>query len=100
MKKSEILKMAQAEKLDEGRKYINDFALGTVGVFAFVGISLMILYKNIIKESYGELLSLLIGLIGAFCYGKFASTSKKYWLVGAVIFFIGAGTVFLQVPRL
>lgn len=29
MNKDEILKVAQTEKLDEGRKYINDFALGT-----------------------------------------------------------------------
>lgn len=100
MNKSEILKIAQTEKLDEGRKYINDFALGTVGAFAFIGISLMILYKNVINESYGELLSLLIGMIGAFCYGKFVSTSKKYWLFGAVIFFLGAGTVFIRMPGL
>ena len=41
----------------------------------------MILYKIIINESYGELLSILIGLVGAFCYGKFVLTSKKYWFI-------------------
>ena len=100
MNKDEILKVAQTEKLDEGRKYINDFALGTVGVFAFIGIALVILYKIVINESYGDLLSLLIGMVGAFCYGKFVSTSKKYWLFGAVIFFLGAGTVFTELPGL
>lgn len=80
MKKEEILKTAQNEKRDEGRKYVNDFALGTAGAFAFIVISLMILYNYVTNESYGGLLSLLIGMVGAFCYGKFASTSKKYWL--------------------
>ena len=100
MNKDEILKVAQNEKLDEGRKYINDFALGTVGAFAFIVISLMILYKIIINESYGELLSILIGMVGAFCYGKFVSTSKKYWLFGSVIFLVGAGVVFMEMPGL
>jgi len=82
--------------LDEGRKYINDFALGTVGAFAVIGISFMILYKYVINESYGDLLSLFIGMVGAFCYGKFVSSSNKYWLFGAVILFSGAGIVFLD----
>lgn len=100
MEKSEILEIARIEKLDEGRKYINDFALGTVGVFAFIGIGLIILYKIVVNESYGEWLSLLTGLAGAFCYGKFVSNSKKHWLFGAVILFIGAGTIFMQMPGL
>ena len=100
MNKDEILKAAQTEKLDEGRKHINDFAIGTVGAFAFIVIALMILHKIIINDSYGELLSLFIGMVGAFCYGKFASTSKKYWLFGAVIFFLGAGIVFIEMPGL
>lgn len=100
MDKDEILKAAQSEKLDEGRRYIQDFSLGTVGAFAFLVIPIMILYKLIISESYGDLLSLLIGLVGAFCYGKFASTSNKQWLIGAVIFFIGAAIIFLEIPGL
>ena len=100
MNKDEILKVAQTEKLDEGRKYINDFALAAVGAFAYMGISLMIVYKYIINESYGDLLSLLIGMVGAYCYGKFVLTSKKYWFFLAVIFLTGAGTIFIQMPGL
>ena len=100
MNKDEILKVAQNEKLDEGRKYINDFALGAVGAFAFMVISILIIYKLIINESYGELLSILIGLVGAFCYGKFVLTSKKYWFIGSIIFLVGAGMVFMEMPGL
>lgn len=100
MNKDEILKVAQSEKLDEGRKYINDFALGAVGAFAFMVISILIIYKFIINESYGELLSILIGLVGAFCYGKFVLTSKKSWFVVAIIFLVGAGMVFIELPGL
>lgn len=100
MNKDEILKVAQTEKLDEGRKYINDFALGAVGAFAFIGISLMIVYKNVINESYVDLLSLLIGMVGAFCYGKFVLTSKKYWFFAAIIFLVGAVAVFLEMAGL
>ncbi|WP_084788045.1 DUF6442 family protein [Anaerobacillus alkalidiazotrophicus] len=96
MKKEEILKVAQNQKLDEGRKYINDFALGTVGAFAIIGTSIMILYRYVINESYGDLLSLFIGMVGAFCYGKFVSSSKKYWLFGAAILLSGAGIVFMS----
>lgn len=96
MNKEEILKTVQNENMDEGRKYVNDFALGTVGVFAFIGISLMILYKFVINESYGDLISLLIGMVGAFCYGKFVvSTSKKYWFFGSVILLSGAAMMFM-----
>lgn len=97
MKKEEILQTAQHEKKDEGRKYINDFAIGTVGAFAFIGVTLLILYKYIANESYGDLVSLWIGMAGAFCYGKFASTSQKYWLSGAVILFLGAAITFMNV---
>lgn len=97
MKKEEILKVAQNEKLDEGRKYINDFALGTVGAFAVIAISFMILYKYVSDESFGDFLSLFIGMIGAFCYGKFVSSSNKYWLFGAVILFSGASIVFMDI---
>ena len=100
MNKDEILKVAQNEKLDEGRKFINDFALGAVGAFAFMVISLLILYKIIINESYGELLSILIGMVGAFCYGQFVLTSKKSWFFVAVIFLVGAGVVFMDMPGL
>ncbi|OIJ18675.1 hypothetical protein BKP45_16190 [Anaerobacillus alkalidiazotrophicus] len=82
--------------MDEGRKYINDFALGTVGAFAIIGTSIMILYRYVINESYGDLLSLFIGMVGAFCYGKFVSSSKKYWLFGAAILLSGAGIVFMS----
>ena len=100
MNKDEILKVAQTEKLDEGRKFINDFALGAVGAFAFIVVSLMILYKIIINESYGELLSLLIGMVGTFCYGQFVLTSKKYWFFVAVIFLVGASVVLIEMPEL
>lgn len=100
MNKDDILKVAQTQKLDEGRKYINDFSLGAVGAFAFIAISLMIVYKNIINESYGDFLSLLIGMVGAFCYGKFVLTSRKYWLFVTVIFFTGAGIIFIEMPGL
>ncbi|MFD1928890.1 DUF6442 family protein [Sporosarcina siberiensis] len=100
MNKDEILKIARTQKLDEGRKYINDFALGAVGAFAFIAISLMIVYKNIINESYGDLLSLLIGMVGAFCYGKFVLTSKKHWFILFVIFLTGACAVFIELPGL
>lgn len=94
--KDEILKVAQTEKLDEGRKYIHNFALGAVGAFAFLVVSLMILYKIINNESYGDFLSLLIGMVGAFCYGNFVLTSKKSWFVVAIIFLAGAGMVFVD----
>jgi uncharacterized membrane protein YeaQ/YmgE (transglycosylase-associated protein family) len=100
MNKDEFLKVAQNEKLDEGRKYINDFALGAVGAFAFMVISFLILYKMIINENFGELLSILIGMVGAFCYGKFVLTSKKYWFFAAIIFLVGAGIVFIEMPGL
>jgi uncharacterized membrane protein YeaQ/YmgE (transglycosylase-associated protein family) len=100
MNKDEFLKVAQNEKLDEGRKYINDFALGAVGAFAFMVISFLILYKMIINESFGELLSILIGMVGAFCYEKFVLTSKKYWFFAAIIFLVGAGIVFIEMPGL
>lgn len=100
MNKDEILKVAQNEKLDEGRKYINDFALGGVGAFALIVISLMIFYKIIFNESYGELLCLLIGMVGTFCYGKFVTTSKKVWFLGAVILLSGAGMGFIQMSVL
>lgn len=100
MNKDDILKVAQNQKLDEGRKYINNFALAAVGVFAFIGISVMIVYKNIINESYGDLLSLLIGMVGVFFYGKFVLTSKKYWLFVSVIFFTGAGIILIEMPGL
>lgn len=100
LNKDDILKAAQNEKLDEGRRYINDFALGAVGAFAFMVISLLILYKIIINESYGELLSILIGMVGAFSYGQFVLTSKKYWFFVAIIFLVGAGMVFIEMPGL
>ena len=100
MNKDEILKVAQKEKLDEGRKYINDFALGAVGAFAIMVISILIIYKIIINESYGELLSILIGMVGSFCYGQFVLTSKKYWFIIAIIFLVGAGMIFIELPGL
>ncbi|PAV30678.1 hypothetical protein CIL05_06140 [Virgibacillus profundi] len=100
MKKEEILKAAQNEKKDEGRKYVNDFALAAAGAFAFIVISLMILYKHVTNESYGELLSLFIGMVGAFCYGKFVLTSKKYWLFGAAILLSGSAIVFMDMSEL
>ena len=100
MNKDDILKVAQSEKLDEGRQHINNFALGAVGAFAFYVISILTIYKIIINESYGELLSILIGLVGAFCYGKFVLTSKKYWFIGSIIFLVGAGMVFIELPGL
>ncbi len=100
MHKDEMLKLAQTQKLDEGRKYSNDFALGAVGAFAFIAIILMIVYKIIISEHYSDLLGLLIGMVGAFCYGKFVLTSRKYWLFVAVILFLGAGMIFIEMPGL
>lgn len=96
LNKNEVLKMAQREKVDEGRKYMNDFALATSGAFAFIVISLLIVYKIVINEGYSDLLSLLIGMVGAFCYGKFVLSSNKAWLVASILVFLGAFAVFIR----
>lgn len=103
MNKEEILKKAQLEKQDEQKSAISNFSLGTMGVFLFIGLCVLLLIKIWLKTAYFDVLGLLICALGAYAYGYYVQIPKakdtpyKLFSISKMNYFLWAGSILMAI---
>lgn len=79
---------AEGKRMEKNRKQTStDLALATAGIFSLILFSILMMARVIDDREVMDLISLVTGAAGAFCYGKFLWIKQKSWLSLSVILF-------------
>lgn len=74
----------------------NEFAMGTAAAFSLILASILLIARIITDHEVMDILSLITGAVGAFCYGKFIMIKHKSWLIASCLFFLGCVFFFMK----
>ncbi|MGM0215764.1 DUF6442 family protein [Enterococcus sp. AZ109] len=74
----------------------NEFAMGTAAAFSMILMSILMIARIVTDHDVMDILSLITGAIGAFCYGKFIMKKQKFWLIISAVFFAGCIFFFMK----
>ncbi|MBO1304546.1 hypothetical protein JZO70_00115 [Enterococcus sp. 669A] len=73
-----------------------EFAMSTAAAFSMILMSILLISRIVTDHEAMDILSLITGAIGAFCYGKFIIKKQLVWLIISGVFFAGCIFFFMK----